>query len=112
MMLLGRESGQQPIVRRLNALRRLSEAGVAAINAILRERILRTAAGEELACEGDRTEAVRLFLSGWAYRYKMLEDGRRQIVNFILPGDTCDAFMYLFSSMDHSIATLTPGRLL
>jgi len=108
MMLSGRESGQQPIVRRLNALRRLSEAGIAAINAIMREKILRTAAGEELASEGDRSDTTRLFLSGWACRYKMLEDGRRQIVNFILPGDTCDAFMYLFSIMDHSIATLTP----
>jgi len=38
----------------------------------------------------------------------VLEDGRRQIVNFILPGDTCDAHIYLFSTMDHLIATLTP----
>lgn len=51
---------------------------------------------------------MRLFLSGWAVRYKVLDDGRRQIVNFILPGDTCDAHVYLFSKLDHSVATLTP----
>jgi len=51
---------------------------------------------------------VRMFLSGWAHRYKALEDGRRQIVNFILPGDICDVYNYLFPTMDHSVATLTP----
>ena len=108
-MLVGRESGQeQTVVQRLNALRRLSEAGVAAIRSAAREKILKVVAGEDLVCEGDRSSTVRLFLSGWACRYRVLEDGRRQIVNFILPGDTCDAHIYLFSTMDHSIATLTP----
>lgn len=102
-------SGQeQPVLRRLNALRRLSEPGIAAIRAAIRERIIRAAASEDVVCEGDRPDTVRVFLSGWACRYKVLEDGRRQIVNFILPGDTCDAHIYLFSAMDHSIATLTP----
>jgi CRP-like cAMP-binding protein len=108
-MPLGVDSNpERPVLRRLNALRRLSESGAAAIKAALRERILKTDAGMDLACEGDRAETVRLFLSGWACRYKSLEDGRRQIVNFVLPGDSCDAYMYLFSSMDHSIAALTP----
>jgi CRP-like cAMP-binding protein len=108
-MFMGRELGQvQPVLRRLNALRQLSEAGAAAIKTAARDKILRAAAGEDLACEGDRPDGVRLFLSGWAFRYKMLDDGRRQIVNFILPGDTCDAHIYLFSRLDHSIATLTP----
>ncbi|HVX75173.1 MAG TPA: Crp/Fnr family transcriptional regulator [Bradyrhizobium sp.] len=108
-MFIGGESGQaQPILRRLNALRRLSEVGVAAIKTAVRETVLKAGAGEDLVCEGDRPDVVRLFLSGWAFRYKMLEDGRRQIVNFILPGDTCDAHIYLFSRLDHSIATLTP----
>lgn len=108
-MFIGSEGGQaQPVLRRLNALRRLSEPGVAAIRTAVREKAVRIAAGQDLACEGDRPEVVRLFLSGWAFRYKMLEDGRRQIVNFILPGDTCDAHVYLFSRLDHSIASLTP----
>ena len=108
-MLSRDDSGPgEPVVRRLNVLRRLSEAGVAAIRAAARERTAKAAAGEDLICEGDRCESVRLFLSGWACRYKALEDGRRQIVSFILPGDTCDAHIYLLSTMDHSIATLTP----
>jgi CRP-like cAMP-binding protein len=96
-----------PVVRRLNALRRLSETGIAAIRHAVGEKIAKAGAGEDLVCEGDRCDSVRLFLSGWACRYKGLEDGRRQIVSFILPGDVCDAHIYLLSAMDHSIATLT-----
>ena len=108
-MLSGGDSGQEsPVVRRLDSLRRLSATGVAAIRAAVRERVAKAAAGEDLVCEGDRSDMVRMFLSGWAFRYKALEDGRRQIVSFILPGDTCDAHIYLLSTLDHSIASLTP----
>ncbi|BAM88917.1 putative transcriptional regulator, Crp/Fnr family [Bradyrhizobium oligotrophicum S58] len=48
-----------------------------------------------------------MILTGWAARYKSLADGRRQIVNFVLPGDTCDAQIYLLERLDHSIAALT-----
>jgi CRP-like cAMP-binding protein len=108
-MLSRDDSGPgEPVVRRLNALRRLPVAGIAAIRTAVRERIVKAAAGVDVTCEGDRCESVRMFLSGWACRYKALEDGRRQIVSFILPGDTCDAHIYLLSVMDHSIAALTP----
>lgn len=105
----GAEAGyEQVVLRRLNASRRLSDAGNAAIRAAVREKILKAGSGEDIICEGARPDKVRVFLSGWACRYKVLEDGRRQIVNFILPGDTCDAYIYLVSVMDHSIGTLTP----
>jgi CRP-like cAMP-binding protein len=98
----------QPFIRRLDAFRKLSEGAAGLIKAAMRERIVRSGAGEDVVCEGDRCDQVRVFLSGWACRYKVLEDGRRQIVSFVLPGDTCDAYIYLFSRMDHSICTLTP----
>src|SRR6185437_3405204 len=108
MLTREHSSPAEPIVRRLNALRRLSDAGSAGIRSALCDKMEKAAAGEDLACEGNRCDGVRMFLSGWACRYKSLEDGRRQIVSFILPGDTCDAHIYLLSAMDHSIATLTP----
>jgi CRP-like cAMP-binding protein len=98
---------EQPTLRRLNALRPLSDAAVAAFRAAVRDNVQRAAPGEDLVSEGERPQAVRIFLSGWACRYKMLADGRRQIVNFIVPGDICDAYIYLFAALDHSIATLT-----
>jgi CRP-like cAMP-binding protein len=96
-----------PAIRRLSAFRPISETAAAALDKALRERILRADAGQDLIAEGDRPDRVRIILSGWLARYKTLEDGRRQIVNFVLPGDTCDAFGYLLSRQDHSVCSLT-----
>src|ERR1700742_582997 len=87
----------QPVIRRLNALRRLSDDGIAALEEAIREGMQRVGPGEDLICEGDAVNSVRIVLSGWLCRYKTLEDGRRQIVNFILPGESCDAYTYLLS---------------
>ncbi|HUD93357.1 Crp/Fnr family transcriptional regulator [Sphingobium sp.] len=46
-------------------------------------------------------------LDGWGARYKMLEDGRRQIVSLLLPGDLCDPFCFLLHRADHGVAALT-----
>src|SRR5579872_6789032 len=97
-----------PAIRRLSAFRPMGEAASAALDKALRERVLRMEAGQDLIVEGDRPDRVRFILSGWLARYKTLEDGRRQIVNFVLPGDTCDAFGYLLPRRDHSICSLTP----
>lgn len=72
------------------------------------EGMQRAGSGEDLISEGDPIDSVRIVLSGWLCRYKTLEDGRRQIVNFIFPGESCDAHAFLLSLMDHSIATMTP----
>lgn len=41
----------------------------------------------ELLREGTPINAPHIILSGWAARVRQLEDGRRQIVSFLLPGD-------------------------
>jgi CRP-like cAMP-binding protein len=97
----------QPVIRRLNALRQLSPEAIAALQQAIDAGLQHAGASQDLICEGDRMASVRMILSGWLYRYKTLEDGRRQIVNFILPGETCDAHAYLLSVADHSIGTLT-----
>jgi CRP-like cAMP-binding protein len=107
MPAAGHDDQVRPFIRRLDEFRKLSDGAAGLIKAAVRERIFTAGAGEDIACEGDPCEQVRVFLSGWACRYKVLEDGRRQIVGFVLPGDTCDAYIYLFSRMDHSIGSLT-----
>ncbi len=58
---------------------------------------------------GDDPTHVHLFLDGWAYRYKVLDNGRRQILGFLVPGDLCDINVFILKRMDHAIETLTPG---
>jgi CRP-like cAMP-binding protein len=44
-------------------------------------------AGSELQLEGDRPAAPMFIVSGWACRLRLTPDGRRQIVQFLIPGD-------------------------
>jgi len=71
------------------------------------QRVRNFAARVDISREGDRPRDVHLILSGWACRYKQLEDGRRQIVSFFLPGDMCDLNVFILKEMDHSIGTIT-----
>ena len=48
---------------------------------------LNTEKGSTILVEGSHSAHLFTVLSGWAFRYKTLEDGRRQILNFVLPGD-------------------------
>ena len=54
---------------------------------------------------------MNLILDGFAYRYKALANGDRQIVAYLLPGDFCDLHVFLLGEMDHSIAALTEVQL-
>ena len=68
------------------------------------------AAREDVISQGDRTEGVKLLLEGFACRYKVLEDGRRQIVAYFVPGDLCDLRVFILKRMDHSIGAVIASR--
>ena len=63
--------------------------------------------GENLIHERKPTEGVFVIVDGFACRYKLLADGRRQIVGVLLPGDLCDLRGILLRRMDHSISALS-----
>ena len=64
----------------------------------------------DLIREGDKPGAVFLVLEGWACRYKLLPEGGRQIMAFLMPGDFCDMHVAVLDEMDHTIATITKAR--
>jgi len=108
MRVQGGDAGlAQAVIRRFNVLRPLTAEAVAALEQAILEGLFHAGAGEDLIAEGEPVDSVRVLLSGWLFRHKTLEDGRRQIVNFVLPGETCDAYGYLLSTSDHSITTAT-----
>lgn len=67
------------------------------------------AAKHDLIREGDQPGPVFVMLEGWACRYKILPNGSRQILAFLMPGDCCDLHIGLLDKMDHSIQTITPA---
>lgn len=64
-------------------------------------------ARQDIIQEGERPETVHLVIDGLACRYKVLEDGCRQIMALLVPGDFCDLQVALLDSMDHSIGSLS-----
>lgn len=62
----------------------------------------------DLIREGDRPGPVFVILEGWAFRYKILPNGARQILAFLMPGDSCDLHVGLLAEMDHGIQTIVP----
>lgn len=71
----------------------------------------RLPAGQEIIFPGqDDAELFTLF-EGWAFRYKVLPDGRRQILNFLLPGDLLGLQASLLSVAQHGIEALTDVEL-
>ena len=66
-------------------------------------------ADRQLQSEGDQPQVLHVILDGLACRYKILPDGRRQILAFLVPGDPCDFQVFLLPRVDHNIATLAPS---
>jgi len=100
----------QVLLRRLASLVRLTpEEDGLLCDLVQRTRLMPARA--DVAREGDLPGDLRLIVSGWACRYKVLEDGRRQIMALLLPGDLCDLHASVLRRMDHSIGALTDVHL-
>ena len=95
-------------IEKLNGFSRLTPSEIKALAAA-------TAAPQEFSAkhdlirEGDRPGPVFVVLHGWACRYKILPNGSRQILAYLMPGDSCDLHIGLLAEMDHGIQTITPA---
>lgn len=80
----------------------------------LLDRLLAEAAvheeGTVLVREGEEDGRTRFLLDGWALRFQSLPGGERQIINFLIPGDTIGLYGALISRSDASVSLLTDAR--
>lgn len=96
----------EPCIRKLRHVMTLSSAEEAWLTA-LDVRTQNVEKGADLVLEGQENGIVYLMLSGWAVRHRHLADGRRQIVNIVLPGDWIGLTSVVFSESDHGVTTVT-----
>jgi CRP-like cAMP-binding protein len=80
------------------------------INAIKREH-LQVPAGEDIIRIGDAAPEIYTLYAGWAFRYKTLPDGRRQVLNFLLPGDLLGLQAAMFDAALYGVEALTDVQL-
>jgi CRP-like cAMP-binding protein len=97
-------------LRRQRGFKPLDEPTLAALQALKRGEVTVPAGGAILS-EGETSCRLYTLLSGWAFRHKSLPDGRRQIMNILLPGDLIGLQGELMAAPAHSIEAVTEVRL-
>src|SRR4051794_3165878 len=98
-----------PLLRKLESTQPLAREERGAVLG-LPLHIRELEAGQDLIREGDRPSHCCVLLDGFAQRYKMLRDGRRQILSFHIPGDLPDIFSLHLKVMGYGLATLSRSR--
>jgi CRP/FNR family transcriptional regulator len=68
-------------------------------------------AGGAIVDEHRRSAWIFTLYSGWAFRYKTLSDGRRQILSFLLPGDFIGLQDEFAEGQTHGIEAATDATL-
>jgi CRP-like cAMP-binding protein len=63
--------------------------------------------GDDLVRDGDRPTTSTLLTSGLAARYKLMEQGERQITAFHVAGDFIDLHSFLLKQMDHGVRAMS-----
>ena len=93
------------LVRKLQSITSLSAEEEQAL-LDLPMTVRRYSRGEDIIREGDISSECCLVLEGFAFRYKLLPDGRRQIMAFQTPGDMPDLQSLHVPVMDHSVGAM------
>ena len=73
----------------------------------LKRRQIGVLADDSIIHEGQENAPLYTLLSGWAFRFKTLSDGRRQILNFLLPGDFIGVQQKMADASAHGVTALT-----
>jgi CRP-like cAMP-binding protein len=97
------------LVAKLDVASNLSPCDKEAIRGMC-SNVREFAAKRDVISEGESPDHVHVMIEGWAARYKVVADGQRQIVAFLIPGDFCDLHVTILREMDHSIVALTPAK--
>ena len=99
-----REHNESALVRKLSQCLDLAPEDIERL-AELEGRAEPVAAGEDLVVENEPFRQAGVLVEGWCLKYKLLPDGRRQVVNFVLPGGFIGLHANVFEIADHSVAT-------
>ena len=93
-------------LRRLDTFRSFTREELAFIDGFKRGELV-AEPGSAVLTEGSNSAHLYTVLSGWGFRYKLLEDGRRQILNLVMPGDFIGLQGSVLKEMQHSVEALS-----
>ena len=101
---------RNPLVAKLSQFAPLSDQDVRLLETLcLREERFR--AGANIAIEGETPRSAFVLTRGMACRFRLMPDGRRQILTILIPGDFSDLHGFLLKATDHSVTAIGPTRI-
>jgi CRP-like cAMP-binding protein len=103
---MSNEVKESALLRKLRHFLDFSSEDVAGIVA-LEEQELAVAPRTEIVSQDSGDQSYFVLLRGWAACSKLLPDGRRQIINFAVPGDFLGLRSFLLPKADHAVVTIT-----
>lgn len=97
-----------PLVSKLKHFIALADSDVQALSPFMTAR-RSVPSNTDLLQEGQTYGVAFIIHDGWAVRYRLLPDGRRQIINFLIAGDSFGLGSIILNIADHTVATITPA---
>ena len=98
------------LVRKLGALCLLSEDEIYFLEG-LQNNTVKVDPGVDFITEGDDRKTTFVVIEGWAIRYSLLSDGRRQILSYAVPGDMLGLHINFNAQATYSAAAMNPLKL-
>jgi CRP-like cAMP-binding protein len=98
------------MIRKLRSHSELPNEDVEALRSIVAP-IRKMPEDSPIVREGDLSTQCCVIMSGFAYRSKVSENGKRQILSFHIPGDMPDLQGLPIKRMDHDLITLSEATI-
>jgi CRP-like cAMP-binding protein len=95
-----------PLYKRLAHYAELTEGDFTSIRALPVQKQL-AERGRDIIVAGEPCKRAFIVENGWAIRYQELKDGRRQVLNVLMPGDMFDLQVFVATESDHSVMAVT-----
>ena len=100
---------QSPLARRLSAFVALSAKELSVLNGFHARR-KSFVAGRDMVHQGQSDQAAYILASGWVCSYKVQRNGKRQIIDFQVPGDFIGLRSVLLRTADHSFEPIVDSQ--
>jgi CRP-like cAMP-binding protein len=110
LLIRATKCGRGPLVTKLSRFIPLSDEDIRVLDALCLNKE-RFEADTDIVRQGDVPRSAFVLTHGMAFRYRLMPDGKRQILTFMIPGDIFGLHAFLLTAMDHFIATLVPTRI-
>ena len=105
-----KEWSRHPFISRLSAYLDLSERDLESLWRLV-ETELKVQKRRDLVVDGYEYRKLSFVEDGFAARYKLLHNGKRQIINFVLPGDIVGLPASFLEKANYSVIAVTDMKL-